>query len=105
MINKELVADLDQEILEIALQVFLKNASEEVLSIVSCFSHNDYKEIKRLAHKLKGSSIAVGLEAFSEIARSIEDQILVRESEMKAEIEKLKVELNRIKHFLTNESR
>lgn len=76
MINKEIVADLDDDILEMAIQVFIKNATVEVPALQEAYNQNNLEEVRRLAHKLKGSSIAVGLEEFSNQAKLIEETLI-----------------------------
>lgn len=97
MINKSLVADLDDDILALALQVFLKNASIEVPQLIQAFEKKNLPEVKRLAHKLKGSSIAVGLEDFSNHCRYIEDAIMEQQDLNSKSIAKLETLFQEIK--------
>lgn len=71
-VNKKLVADLDDDVLEYALTIFVKNASKDIKEILSCFKTKNLTQLKSLAHKLAGSSIVVGLDEFSLKANKIE---------------------------------
>ena len=71
-VNKNLVTDLDTNILEIALATFLKNASSEIEILFKSLNDKNFTQVKSIAHKLAGSSIVVGLEDFSIKAKGIE---------------------------------
>lgn len=75
MINKSLIKDLDEDVWQLATKIFIKNADTEIPQLQEAFNKKNYTEVKRLAHKLKGSSIAIGLEEFSNQAKKIEDKI------------------------------
>ena len=78
-VNKSLVSDLDDDILEFALATFIKNATTEINAILTCFKSKNFTQLKSLAHKLAGSSIVVGLADFSLKANKIE---LAKEDEI-----------------------
>lgn len=74
MINKQLVEDLDKDILLMALNIFLKNANKEIPLLIKSIEKGDEKKRKKIAHKLAGSSISVGLEDFSQLMTKVELQ-------------------------------
>lgn len=70
--NKNLVLDIDEDILELALGIFIKNAQKEIEDVFQNFETKNFNQLKSVAHKLAGSSITVGLETFSSKAKKIE---------------------------------
>lgn len=71
-VNKTLIADLDDDVWEIALETFIKNTQTELNNIENCFSIKDFSQLKSISHKLAGSAIVIGLENFSLLAKEIE---------------------------------
>ncbi len=102
MINKTLVADLDDDILTMALAVFLKNATIEIDSLNKAFTNKEYIDVARLAHKLRGSSISVGLEDFSKQAKLIEQEIKSNEAVADKEIQKLNSLFKQVQEHINN---
>jgi HPt (histidine-containing phosphotransfer) domain-containing protein len=94
MVNKSIVADLDEDILELALSIFIKNADKEILELTENYKEKNLTKVKSLAHKLRGSSITVGLKKISSIAQKIE------EKPTEKDIKKLKTEFLLIKELV-----
>ena len=74
-IDYEITKDLEEEILIKGLEIFKRNAGIEIKKLSDFFNEENEIEVQKLAHKLIGSSISVGLKYFSEIASKIEENI------------------------------
>ena len=69
---------MDEELIKILKEMFLKEATTSVETLVDLESEENYKEMAALTHKLIGQSRIIGEEVFAliceEIERAIEDQ-------------------------------
>ncbi len=96
MINKELVKDLDEDILLQAIAIFIKNAENDLGGLQLAFDRSNTPQVKRISHKLAGSSISVGLEKFHQLAKEIENK---EEEITLSDIEALTAAFEEIKTF------
>lgn len=96
MFNKELVKDLEEDILLQAIAIFIKNTEKELLLLADSNTKSETQEVIKLSHKLAGSSISVGLENFHTLAKTIENKKGV---DVAGDIEKLITEFKNIKTF------
>ena len=55
MINKELVKDLDEDILLQAIAIFIKNAENDLGGLQLAFDRSNTPQVKRISHKLAGN--------------------------------------------------
>jgi len=73
IIDSKIVKNLEPEILIQALSIFKRNSQVEIEKLTELYKKNEIEKLKKIAHKLRGSSISVGLKGFSDLAEKIEN--------------------------------
>jgi len=76
--------------LEELIPGFLKNKRKDLDNIHTALQANDFKELKRLGHKVSGSAGGYGFEVFGELANKLET---LAASGRKTELEKIYKEM------------
>lgn len=66
------IYDHDKEILDAVIETFLQNTPPLIEKIREAMSMNDFSEVARLAHTIKGSSSYIGAEALRGAAEALE---------------------------------
>ncbi len=69
---KDMTAGSDPSFFSQVIEMYIKQADEQMYDIAKALSSNNWKEMASIAHKLKGSSLNLGAEAVAETCRTIE---------------------------------
>ena len=72
LVNKQLVSDLEDEILQKAISIFIKSTQQDIEHFSIYIKKKQFPEIANICHKIAGASVSVGFEKFSELAKIIE---------------------------------
>jgi histidine phosphotransfer protein HptB len=89
----------DKEVISEILNVYLDSLPEGLQSISDSIDSKNLEDLKRSAHKLKGSSVSIYAESIGqqcselEMTTDINEQTLQKFQELSTEIDKLKIEL------------
>ena len=78
--GKRIVVYVDADIMEL-IPVFLENQQEELDALVEACGQNDYETIQVLGHNIKGCGGAIGFDAITDIASSLEQSAKEQDSE------------------------
>ncbi|MBA4310231.1 MAG: hypothetical protein C0425_07830, partial [Chlorobiaceae bacterium] len=77
------------------IDIYIKETPKVIQSAFESLKEKDYKQLVFIAHKLKGSSLSLGIEKFSELCQSLENNSKRNEFEESSNI------LNEINNILT----
>jgi HPt (histidine-containing phosphotransfer) domain-containing protein len=69
--NEKIIVKVDPEIADL-IPGFLNNRKKDIEYIESCLEVQDFEQIERLGHSMKGSGAGYGFNGISEIGESIE---------------------------------
>lgn len=89
--------EFDLEDIEMLIEAFLEGAEESLVEIESAIEKNDFVEIAKAAHGIKGSALNLTLEDIAEVAKEIE--LAGKEEatiDYKAKLEELKILVGKI---------
>ena len=73
---KDMTAGSDPSFFSQVIEMYIKQADEQMYDIAKALSSNNWKEMASIAHKLKGSSLNLGAEAIAETCRTIELKVM-----------------------------
>lgn len=69
--DEKIVVKVDPEIADL-IPGFLSNREKDIDTMESCLEIQDFEQIERLGHSMKGSGAGYGFDGISEIGKSIE---------------------------------
>ncbi len=103
MLEKEL--NLEKDILLGLVEIYFKNVSEDLKKLKKAIVKEDFEEISKFAHKIKGSSLNLKLDKVGELASEIEKAAKEEQKiDYKNKFENMEKEIKNIKEEVKNEN-
>jgi HPt (histidine-containing phosphotransfer) domain-containing protein len=92
--REKIIVKVDPEIADL-VPGFLKNREKDIENMESCLGTQNFEEIERLGHSMKGSGAGYGFDGISEIGKFIE--MVAKEKD----IEKIKKGIEELRDYLS----
>jgi HPt (histidine-containing phosphotransfer) domain-containing protein len=94
--KEKIIVKVDPEIADL-IPGFLQNRKKDINIMGSCLTAQNFEQIERLGHSMKGSGAGYGFDGISEIGKSIEMAAKEKDIEkIKKGIQDLKAYLGRV---------